>query len=310
MRDSFGRETTNLRISLNRICNVSCFFCHMEGQPLSEDILSAEDLEKIVKAAVDVGVQKVKLSGGEPTLRRDIVEVVSRLRPHLREVSMTTNASLMADLARPLRKAGLDRVNVSLHTLNRETYRRVTGVDLLPKVLDGLRATLEAGFYPVKINMVLLKGINEPEVWDMMEFTAETGAILQVIELQGPLHQLRSDVFWERYVAVKDLEPKLRQWGLLVGRNELHDRPRYQVPANGGSTLVELVGPMFNPSFCNGCYRIRLTTGGRVKTCLFDEKAETDLKAALNRGASHEDLVALLAGAIQSRRPYWTEDLA
>ncbi len=307
MRDSFGRETTNLRISLNRICNVGCFFCHMEGQPLNEYDISAEDLERLVKAAVEVGVRKVKLSGGEPTLRRDILEVVSRLRPHLDEVSMTTNASRMAELANPLRKAGLDRVNVSLHTLRRETYHAITGADILPRVLDGLDATVEAGFYPVKINMVLLKGVNEGEVWDMTEFAAEKGAILQVIELQGPLHHLDSDSFWERYVAVKTLEPELRKSGVLVGRNELHDRPRYQVPANGGSAIVELVGPMFNPSFCDGCYRIRLTTDGRVKTCLFDERAEVNLKAALDRGASHEELVALFAAAIQSREPYWTE---
>ncbi len=310
MRDSFGRETTNLRISLNRICNVNCFFCHMEGQPLSKNDLSPESLEKIVKAAVDVGVRKVKLSGGEPTLRKDLVEVVNRLRPHLEEISLTTNASRMSDFARPLREAGLDRVNVSLHTLNRETYRAITGTDLLPKVVEGLEATLEAGFYPVKVNMVLLKGVNESEVWDMMEFTAERGAILQIIELQGPLHQLRSDVFWERYVAVKSLEPELRKVGVLVGRNELHDRPRYQVPANGGSALVELVGPMFNPAFCKGCYRIRLTTDGRVKTCLFDEQAEVNLKEALDSGATHEELVDLFTAAIESREPYWTEENA
>lgn len=310
MRDPFGRETKNLRISLNRVCNVNCYFCHMEGQPLSEYDLSAEDLERIVEAAVEVGVRKVKLSGGEPTLRRDIAEVVARLRPHLQEISMTTNASRMTELASPLRKAGLDRVNVSLHTLRRDTYRAITGADILPRVVDGLDATLEVGFYPVKINMVLLKGVNETEVWDMMEFAAEKGAILQIIELQGPLHHLDTDSFWERYVAVKSLEPELRKAGVLVGRNELHNRPRYQVPANGGSATVELVGPMFNPSFCNGCYRIRLTTDGRVKTCLFDERAEVNLKEALDGGATHEELVALFAAAIQSREPYWTEENA
>ncbi len=305
MRDPFGRETTNLRISLNRKCNLRCFFCHMEGQPQSEYDLTADELERIVRAATEVGIRKVKLSGGEPTLRRDTLEIVRRLRPHLEELSMTTNGALLTRLALPLRRAGLDRINVSLHTLRRETYRAITGVDALPKVLEGLDTALTAGFTQVKINVVLLKGINEAEVWDLMDFAAGKGAVLQIIELQGPLHQLDGPSFWERYVSVKSLEQELRRQGVLVGKNELHDRPRYQIPANGSSAIVELVGPMFNPSFCNGCYRIRLTSDGRVKTCLFDERAEVNLKEALERGAADEELVALLAKAIRSRVPYW-----
>ncbi len=280
----------------------------MEGQPQSEYDLTADELERIVRAATEVGVRKVKLSGGEPTLRRDALEIVRRLRLHLEELSMTTNGSLLTQLALPLRQAGLDRINVSLHTLRRETYRAITGVDVLPKVLEGLDAALTAGFTQVKINVVLLKGINESEVWNLMDFAAEKGAALQIIELQGPLHQLEASSFWERYVPVRRLEEKLRRLGVLVGKNELHDRPRYCIPANGSSVVVELVGPMFNPSFCNGCYRIRLTTDGRVKTCLFDERAEVNLKEAMVKGASHEDLVALLARAIRSREPYWREE--
>ncbi len=308
VRDPFGRETINLRISLNRKCNVRCFFCHMEGQPQSEYDLTADELERIVRAATEVGVRKVKLSGGEPTLRRSILEIVRRLRPHLEELSMTTNGSLLTRLALPLRHAGLDRINVSLHTLRRETYRAITGVDVLPKVLEGLDAAITAGFTQVKINVVLLKGINESEVWDLMDFAAEKGTALQIIELQGPLHQLDAPSFWERYVPVRRLEEELRRKGVFVGKNELHDRPRYRIPANGSSVVVELVGPMFNPSFCNGCYRIRITTDGRVKTCLFDERAEVNLKEAMARGASHEDLVALLARAVRSREPYWREE--
>ncbi len=308
MQDPYGRQTTNLRISLNRVCNVGCFFCHMEGQPPNAYDLTAPDLERAVRAAADVGVQNVKLSGGEPTLRRDIVEIVQRLRPHLGELSMTTNATLMEELASPLREAGLDRVNVSLHTLRRATYEAITGADLLPRVLRGLDATLAAGYAQVKINMVLLKGVNEAEVWDLMDFAAERGALLQVIELQGPLHELDAPSFWEKYVPVKELERELRGQGVLVGKNELHDRPQYRVPANGSAAVVELVGPMFNPSFCNGCYRIRLTTDGRIKTCLFDAEAAVDLKGALRRGASHEELVALFAKAIQTRVPYWREE--
>ncbi|MEE9601444.1 MAG: GTP 3',8-cyclase MoaA [Thermoplasmata archaeon] len=308
VRDPFGRETTNLRISLNRVCNVGCFFCHMEGQPPNQYDLTAEELERVVRTAVRLGVRKVKLSGGEPTLRRDIKEIVTRLRPHLEELSMTTNGSLLSKLARPLRQAGLDRINLSLHTLKRDTYKAITGVDLLPRVLEGLNAALEAGFSAVKINMVLLKGVNESEVWDLMDFAAEKGAILQVIELQGPLHELDAPSFWERYVPVKPLEDELRRQGVLVGKNELHDRPQYRVPANGSSLVVELVGPMFNPSFCDGCYRIRLTADGRVKTCLFDERAEVNLKAAMTTGASDEELVTLLVKAIHSREPYWREE--
>ncbi|MFQ5837864.1 MAG: GTP 3',8-cyclase MoaA [Thermoplasmata archaeon] len=308
MRDPFGRETLNLRISLNRRCNLSCFFCHMDGQPPAGGSLAAEDLERVVRGAVRLGIRKVKLSGGEPTLRKDIEEIVSRLRPHLQELSMTTNGLLLGDLARPLRQAGLDRVNVSIHTLRRSTYRAITGADLLPKVLEGVDAALEAGFSQVKLNVVLLKGVNESEIWDLMEFAARKGAVLQIIELQGPIHALDASSFWRHYVPVGGLERTLRQRGVLVGRNELHDRPRYRLVANGGTAVVELVRPMFNPSFCRGCRRIRVTADGRVKTCLFDEKAEVNLKEAIARGVTDEELAALLARAIHSRVPYWRAD--
>ncbi len=280
----------------------------MEGQPPSEYDMTAADLERVVRAATRLGVRKVKLSGGEPTLRRDITDIVARLRPHLQELSMTTNGYLMTKLALPLRRAGLDRVNLSLHTLRRSTYQAITGVDILPQVLEGLEAALAAGYTQVKVNMVLLKGVNEAEIWDLMDFAAEKGAVLQIIELQGPLHELDAPSFWEKYVSVGHLEEELRRRGVLAGKNELHDRPLFRVSANGSSALVELVGPMFNPSFCNGCYRIRLTADGRVKTCLFDERAEVNLKEAIARGATDDELEALLARAIQSREPYWREE--
>jgi cyclic pyranopterin phosphate synthase len=308
VRDPFGRETVNLRISLNRTCNLSCFFCHMEGQPPAEDGMTPRELEQVVRAAAALGIGKVKLSGGEPTLRRDLVEVVTRLRPHVEELSMTTNGFRMAELAQPLRRSGLDRVNISLHTLRRSTYQAITGADLLTRVLDGVEAALEAGFEQVKLNVVLLKGVNDSEVWDLMEFAAKVGATLQLIELQGPIHALKASSFRRHYVPVRELEGVLRQRGVLVGWNELHDRPRYRVRANGGTATVELVGPMFNPAFCMGCRRIRLTSDGRVKTCLFDDRAEVNLKEAIAAGSGQERLVDLLARAIRSRAPYWRED--
>jgi cyclic pyranopterin phosphate synthase len=308
VRDPFGRETVNLRISLNRTCNLSCFFCHMEGQPPAGDGMTPGHLERVVRAAAALGVRKVKLSGGEPTLRRDLVEVVARLRPHVEELSMTTNGSLMGGMAGTLRRSGLDRVNISLHTLRRSTYRAITGADLLPRVLEGVEATLDASFRQVKLNVVLLKGVNESEVWDLAEYAAKMGATLQLIELQGPIHTLGASSFWRHYVPVREVEEVLRKRGVLVGWNELHDRPRYRVRANGGTATVELVGPMFNPAFCMGCRRIRLTSDGRVKTCLFDQRADVNLREALERGAGQEELVDLLARAIGSRVPYWRED--
>src|SRR5580700_1731797 len=187
MRDRYGRPFSDLRVSLTQRCNLRCVFCHMEGQLVSNEELTPAEIETVVRAAVAAGVERVKLTGGEPTLRSDIVEIVERLAALGPEVSMTTNGLRLSELAAPLRAAGLARVNVSLPSLDLATYRTLTGVDGLAKTVAGVRAAVAAGLSPVKLNVVALAGTtaDPPGFERLVEFAREVGAWIQVIEFEN-----------------------------------------------------------------------------------------------------------------------------
>jgi len=184
--DRFGRRITTLRVSVTDRCNLNCIYCHREGFRAVGDELSVDEVEVLVKAAVRLGIARVKLTGGEPLVRGDIVELVERVSsvPGVAEVSMTTNGTLLARLARPLARAGLKRVNVNLPSLDPRRYREVTGRDLLGEVEEGLREAIEAGLWPVKVNVVVLRGLNSDEIPSMIDYAASLPAILQLIELE------------------------------------------------------------------------------------------------------------------------------
>jgi len=173
LKDSYGRPVTNLRISLTQRCNLACPFCHKEGDNRHLQIeMTPQEIQRIVSIAASFDVDKIKLTGGEPLLREDIQEVVARIRavPRISDIGITTNGILLEELAAPLKAAGLDRVNVSLGTLRKETYRKMTGVDALDKVLRGVSEAARVGLKPVKLNMVVLRGVNDDQTWEMLDF--------------------------------------------------------------------------------------------------------------------------------------------
>ncbi len=183
LKDSFNRPVTNIRISLAKQCNLSCIYCHREGERSSKEQLSAADIAEILRVAAGFGVRSVKFTGGEPLLRPDLPDII-RSVPAGMESSLTTNGTLLAGLARDLKAAGLKRVNVSLDSLDPETYKKITGIDMLAEVLAGITAALEAGLTPVKINMVVLEGINDHEIDDFLGYVrGNRNLILQLIEL-------------------------------------------------------------------------------------------------------------------------------
>jgi len=183
LKDPYNRPVSNLRISLTPACNLSCIYCHAEGEKPADGLICAADIAEIMRVAAENGVRSVKFTGGEPALRTDLVEII-RSVPDGMESSMTTNGTLLADLAWDLREAGLSRVNVSLDSLDRETYNRITGQDRLSDVLSGIEAALDAGLTPIKLNMVLLKGINDHEVDAFLGFVrGNRDLVLQLIEL-------------------------------------------------------------------------------------------------------------------------------
>jgi cyclic pyranopterin phosphate synthase len=263
--------------------------------------LEAYEIERIVGVAAVEGVRRVKLTGGEPLLRRDIFELVDRISsvPGIEEVSMTTNATLLADKAWELREVGLKRVNVSLDSLVPEKYKAITGFDELDSVLCGIDEALAAGLRPIKLNMVLLRGLNENEFWDLVRFSQSKGAILQVIELVD----LGNEVFQRFHVDVEPLEVELGGYAeRVVTRKNMQNRKKYFLP---GGAEVEIVRPVHNSDFCSNCTRIRLTSDGKLKPCLMRSDNLIDIIGPLRRGADSKTLRELFLKAVELREPYY-----
>lgn len=303
LKDNFGRPLLNLRIALTQNCNLQCLYCHMEGEERRINQfaeMSAEEVVQITEVAVKLGISKVKLTGGEPLLRKDILEIVEGISsiPGLKDLSMTTNGTLLASLAEKLHDKGLKRVNISLPTLDAETYEKLTG-GKINHVLDGVKAAVEAGLYPVKLNMILLKGINDHKVWRMIRFAEQTGTILQLIELE-PIN-IAKEFFAQHYIDLNKIALELEHKALKIeARSLMHNRLVYHLP----NVKVEIVPPIENTEFCAHCTRIRLTSDGKLKTCLMTNNNLIDILTPLRNGASQQQITELFKLANQKRSPY------
>lgn len=289
MKDGFGRTIDYLRLSVTYLCNYRCRYCMPEGGVCKKthgEICSLEELAGMAEAAVSLGVKKLRITGGEPLVRKGILSLVERLAalPGLEELAMTTNGSLLPELALPLRQAGLDRLNISLDTLRPERFSALTWGGDLGRVLEGLRAAGEAGFDKLKLNVVLLKGINDGELADLAGLAKDRPLSVRFIELMpiGPAAALFSAAFLPAkavLAAVPELRP-LKTDGVA----RLYTAP-------GWRGTVGLISPM-SCDFCSGCSRIRITADGKLKLCLHSE-AETPL-----RGLQGEALRQALAEAV------------
>jgi cyclic pyranopterin phosphate synthase len=299
--DPYGRKVTGLRISITDRCNLSCMYCHNEGAdccscgPIGHE-MKPELICGIVREAAKFGVRKVKFSGGEPLFRKDFEEILACLPP-LKEVSATTNGILLEKRAKPLKAAGLDRVNVSLDSLVPEKYEAITGAPpgSLEKVIKGIDSAVEAGLTPVKLNMVLLKGINDDEIDSMMEFVRpyKGEVILQLIELMDIDPKLSKYM-----IDSKALEKNLAERASEVKVRHLHHRKKYIL--NG--VEVEFVRPMDNSEFCAHCSRLRVTADGKFKPCLLVHDNLVDFSEA----KTPEEIENLLRIAVSRRKPYCT----
>jgi len=264
--------------------------------------MTSEEIERIIGITASFGVGKVKLTGSEPLLRNDILEIVEGIGSlkGISEVSMTTNGTFLLDLAEPLKEAGLSRINVSLDTLNPGTYQTITNVDALKRVVSGIRKAVEVGLNPVKVNMVLLKGVNDHEVWSMIEFAKRNKTVLQLIELESA----REDEFYKKHhFDITEIEDELRKRAKKVTIRRMHHRRKYSLP---GSTEVEVVRPMHNTEFCRYCNRMRITSDGKYKPCLFKSDNLVDFLNPMRNGASKQDLSRLFVESVKKRKPYFT----
>ena len=297
--DTFGRVHDDLRLSITDRCNLRCAYC-MPEEPVwypHEAILSFEEITRVARIAVAEGVAKLRVTGGEPLVRRDVAMLIGSLAklPGLQDLSLTTNGVLLEPLAGELARAGLRRVNVSLDTLERDRFARMSGRDRLPAVLRGLAAAHAAGIGPIKINAVLLRGENEHEAVDLVRFGRDHGYEVRFIEFM-PLENDRS---WDPGRVVRGTEVRGAigaVWPIVRDPAGDPHAPASRFLFEDGSGAVGFIDSVSSP-FCGACSRIRLTSDGKFRVCLYDD-LEADLRAALRGGATDERIVALMREAL------------
>jgi cyclic pyranopterin phosphate synthase len=293
--DTFGRTHNNLRISVTDRCNLRCTYCMAEDVTFMErsQLLSFEEITRFVQIAVPLGIDKVRLTGGEPLMRRDLSRLVRMLCaiPGLRDVGITTNGILLADHAQELYEAGLRRINISLDTLNPERFRELTRREGLEKVLGGILAAKRAGFEPIKINAVSIRGITEHEVIPLGRFAREHGLEMRFIEYMP----IGADK-WERdkvYFAHEILEQLEQQIAPLVPVDDYDPRaPAMEFRYTDGGGRIGIIASISRP-FCLSCNRLRLTSDGKLRNCLFAID-EADVKTLLRGGAADEEIAAVI----------------
>lgn len=305
MKDKYGRDLTSIRVSVTQECNLNCFYCHREGQNGKDNKVSLGNYKKLFSMSKELGITKIKFTGGEPLVRADITEIIELAKQYFTDISMTTNGLLLREYAKILKKAGLNRINISLHTLNADTYKKITGSIFYNRVLDGIKAAKEAGLDPIKINYVVMKGLNDHEFFDLMTFTAREGLVLQVIELEVPRESEDMKWFRQYHKNLKEYEDYLEKNNIKVAYNPLHNRKKYFVPVNGNIGEVEIVNPMHNTEFCLNCKRIRFTADGQIKPCLFRDDNMTNILPYLSDSKSESELIEIYKAAIMKREPYW-----
>jgi cyclic pyranopterin phosphate synthase len=303
--DTFQRPILSLRISITNRCNIKCFYCHHDGAIPQEYEMTPLEIERIAKIAKNLGIKKIRLSGGEPLVRKDIVNIVARISAlGFKDVSLTTNGTLLEEYSQPLKDAGLNRVNVSFDTLNPETYRFITKSNYLERVKKGIKKAVEIGLYPVKVNMVVMRDLNHQEVWDMFQFCKENGTILQIIELLKTESCPDTDFFDEHHYDISIIEEKLMEKATdIKTRPFMQDRKKYFV--DDGE--IEVVRPMDNTKFCKNCTRLRITPDGKLKPCLLRNDNLVDLIEPIRQNYSDEELKKLFLEAIANREPYYSE---
>ena len=302
--DTYGRVHRNLRVSLTDRCNLRCTYCMPNDFAAwlpSEHQLTTDELVRVIEIAVSEGINEVRLTGGEPLLRPDIVEIVSRINAitNAPTLTMTTNALTLEKVVKPLVDAGLTRINISLDTLDRDRFKLMTHRDRIDDVFAGIKAAQDAGINPIKINAVLLKGVNADEAPALLEWALANNLALRFIE-QMPLD---AGGIWERssLVIADDIYADLSTRYELTPCDGRGSSPAEEFFVNGGPATVGIIGSVTRP-FCGACDRLRLTSDGQLRSCLFSLE-EMDLRTAMRNGASDEDIALRFRKTVAGKLP-------
>ena len=307
LRDAHGRTIRDLRISLTDRCNFRCFYCLPNGEPpmaRKETLLTFEEIAHLAGIFVAMGIEKIRLTGGEPLIRRDVPKLaaqLAKLKPQLRDIALTTNGFEFPRHAEDLRNAGVDRVTISLDSLDRSKFEQITGVDALDKVFAAIETAKELGFSPVKVNAAVIRGHNDDEFIDFARFAREQDVAMRFIEFM-PLdsgHEWRRDMvvpgreIFETINAAFPLVPVNRTRG-----SETAWKYRF---ADGSPGEIGIIAPV-TEMFCGACSRIRLTADGQIRTCLFST-TEHDLRGVLRNGATRSEIVEYIESVVMQKEP-------
>jgi cyclic pyranopterin phosphate synthase len=330
LKDSYGRAIRDLRVSLTDRCNFRCFYCLPHGEPPiapKEEMLSYEEIEYVCDIFVSLGIEKIRLTGGEPMMRRDIETIIAKLSKlktmsdklqlvandsseddklklvghRLQDLALTTNGYFLPERAQGLKDAGLDRITISVDSLKPETFKQMTGVDVLDRVLTGIAAAKKAGLDPIKINAVIVRGHNEDEVADFAAFAREHDVKMRFIEFMP----LDSGHDWSRddVVSGREIRERISERFPLVPidvarGSETSSRYRF---ADGAPGEIGIIAPV-TEAFCGACSRIRLTADGQIRTCLFSS-VEHSLRDVMRNGASRQEIIEFIESVVLKKEP-------
>ncbi|MGE0887008.1 MAG: GTP 3',8-cyclase MoaA [Blastocatellales bacterium] len=304
LKDSFGRAIRDLRISITDRCNFRCFYCMpteaMEWKPKPE-ILTYEEIIQLAEIFVGLGVNKLRVTGGEPMLRRDLENLIERLAEieGIADLAMTTNAHFLRGRAEALRKAGLQRITISLDSMTPDRFSLLTGRNELERVLDGIEAAIEAGLNPIKINCVQMRGINDDQAIRFAEFARAKDVSVRFIEFMP----LDNGKVWRRDMVVPGEEVRARINEVFplerVKSDNLSETARRWRFADGAPGEVGFINPVTQP-FCGHCSRIRLTADGMIRTCLFST-IEHNIKQLIRSGAGREELIDFILATVEKK---------
>lgn len=307
LKDAYNRKIRDLRISLTDRCNFRCFYCLPHGEPSwakKEKLLTFEELEYVSGIFVSLGIEKIRLTGGEPLIRRDVpilVEKLSRLKPALKDIALTTNGSEFPRHAEALRSAGLDRVTLSLDSLDRKNFEDITGVDGLRKVFEAIDAAKATGFAPIKVNSVIVRGRNDHELIDFAAFAREHSLAMRFIEFMP----LDSGHEWDREMVVsgKEIRETINsEFPLELIENSRGSGTSWKYRfADGSPGEIGIIAPVTD-MFCGQCSRIRLTADGQIRTCLFSN-VEHDLRGIVRSGAARNEIADFIEEVVLKKEP-------
>ena len=295
LKDTFNRTIDYIRISITDRCNLRCVYCMPSGGVKfleHRDILQYEEIARILRVAVHTGMRKVRITGGEPLVRRNITDLIKMIKgiEGIHQLSMTTNGILLERYAEPLAEAGLDRVNVSLDSLKPDRFREITRGGVLDAVLRGIEAAEKAGLTPIKINMVPMRGVNDDEIAEFAKMTLTSPYQVRFIEFMPFV----TEDMWnrEKFISTEEIQSRVEQVGTLLPAKMKRSGPARYFTFEGAAGVIGFISPITH-HFCDSCRRLRLTADGKIRPCLLSD-TEIDIKSPLRAGCDDAELERLL----------------